>query len=122
MFPIITWSRGYHFVLEALPEMEKAGINPEIVDLRTVRPIDEKTMYESVRKTNRVLIVEEGWPQASVGSHVSDLVQRNCFDYLDAPILRVHQEDVPMPYASNLEKASLPSTAKIMAAVQQLLK
>lgn len=119
---IITWSRGYHFVMEALPEMEKAGINPEIVDLRTVRPIDEKTMYESVKKTNRVLIVEEGWPQASVGSHVADLIQRNCFDFLDAPILRVHQEDVPMPYASNLEKASLPSTEKIMAAVQHLLK
>ena len=68
------------------------------------------------------MIVEESWPQASVGSHVADLIQRNCFDFLDAPILRVHQEDVPMPYAANLEKASLPTTEKIMAAVQQLLQ
>jgi pyruvate dehydrogenase E1 component beta subunit len=119
---IVTWSRGYHYVLEALPHMQKEGINPEIVDLRTLRPLDEKTIYESVRKTNRVLIVEEGWPQASVGSHVADLIQRNCFDYLDAPIHRVHQEDVPMPYAPNLEKASLPNAVKIMAAVHQLLE
>ena len=119
---IVCWSRGYHFALEALPEMEKEGINPEIVDLRTLRPLDEKTVYESVRKTNRVLIIEEGWPQASVGSHVADLIQRNCFDYLDAPILRVHQEDVPMPYAANLEKASLPNPVKIMAAVHKLLQ
>ncbi|MDH5657570.1 MAG: alpha-ketoacid dehydrogenase subunit beta, partial [Spirochaetia bacterium] len=69
-----------------------------------------------------VLIIEESWPQASVGSHVSDLIQRNCFDYLDAPILRVAQEDVPMPYASNLEKLSLPNVTKIMNAVQDLME
>jgi len=120
-FTIVTWSRGYHFALEALPRMESEGLNPEIIDLRTLRPLDESTLYESVRRTNRVLIVEEGWPQVSYGSHVADLIQRNCFDYLDAPILRVTQEDVPMPYARNLEARSLPNPDKIMAGVEALL-
>jgi pyruvate dehydrogenase E1 component beta subunit len=120
-FTIITWSRGYHFAMDALPSILKEGFNPEIVDLRSLRPLDETTIYESVRKTNRVLIIEEGWPQASVGSHISDLIHRNCFDYLDAPVHRVHQEDVPMPYAGNLERFSLPNTDKILNAVQDLM-
>lgn len=121
-FTIICWSRGYHFATEALAEIEKAGYDPEIVDLRCLRPLDEKTIYDSVRRNHRVLIIEEGWPQASVGSYIADLVQRNCFDDLDAPVLRVTQEDVPMPYAPNLEKFSLPNTPRIMAAVSALMK
>lgn len=120
-FTIVTWSRAYQFVLEALPQLEKQGLNPEIIDLRTLRPLDEATLYDSVRKTNRVLIVEESWPQASVGSHLADLIQRNCFDDLDAPILRVTQEDVPMPYAANLERLSLPNPTKILRMVEELL-
>ena len=121
-FTIICWSRSYHFAMEALPRMEQAGYNPEILDLRTLRPLDEQAIYESVRKTNRVLIIEEAWPQASLGAYVSDLIQRNCFDYLDAPILRVSQADVPMPYAGNLEKLSLPNATNIMQAVEELMQ
>ena len=120
-FTIICWSRSLLLVQEALSLIEKEGYNPEIVDLRSLRPLDEKTIFESVRKTNRVLIVEEGWPQASVGSEVSDRIQRNCFDDLDAPIVRVTQEDVPMPYAQNLEKQSLANPSKILAGVHQLM-
>ena len=121
-FTIITWSRAYQFVEEAIPHITKEGYEPEVIDLLSLRPLDEKTIYESVKKTNRVLIIEESWPQASMGSHVADLIQRNCFDYLDAPILRVAQEDVPMPYASNLEKISLPNVTKIMNAVHDLME
>ncbi|MBL8020586.1 MAG: pyruvate dehydrogenase complex E1 component subunit beta [Leptospirales bacterium] len=120
-FTIVTWSRGHLLVQEAMSLIEKEGYNPEVVDLRSIRPLDEKTIYESVRKTNRVLIVEEGWPQASVGSEVSDRIQRNCFDDLDAPIIRVTQEDVPMPYAPNLEKQSIANPAKILAGIHELM-
>jgi len=119
---IVTWSRGLQFVEEALPFIEKEGFQPEVVDLLTLRPLDEKTIYESVKKTNRVLIVEEGWPQASVGSYIVELIQRNCFDFLDAPIFKVGQEDVPMPYAANLEKLSLPNVTKILNAVHDLME
>ncbi|MCE9596861.1 MAG: pyruvate dehydrogenase complex E1 component subunit beta [Spirochaetia bacterium] len=120
-FTIVTWSRGHLLVQEAMSLIEKEGYNPEIVDLRTIRPLDEKTIFESVRKTNRVLIVEEGWPQASVGSEVSDRIQRHCFDDLDAPIIRVTQEDVPMPYAPNLEKQSIANPSKILAGIHELM-
>ena len=120
-FTLITWSRAYQFALEALPRMESEGINPEILDLRTLRPLDEALIYDSVRRTNRVLVVEEGWPQAGFGSHLADLIQRNCFDYLDAPVMRVTQADVPMPYAANLEAFSLPNPEKIMETVYELL-
>jgi pyruvate dehydrogenase E1 component beta subunit len=119
---IITWSRALMFVGEALAQIENDGYNPEVVDLRTLRPLDEKSIYDSVKKTNRVLIVEEGWPQASTGSYIAELIQRNCFDYLDAPIMKVAQEDVPMPYASGLEKLSLPNQTKIVNAVRKLME
>lgn len=119
---IITWSRGFVFANDAALELEKEGINVEVLDLRTLRPLDESLIYESVKKTNRALIVEEGWPQAGVGSYIAYLIQKNAFDYLDAPILRVTQEDVPMPYAANLEKLSLPSVDKIKKAVYELLR
>ncbi|MCB1158506.1 MAG: pyruvate dehydrogenase complex E1 component subunit beta [Leptospiraceae bacterium] len=118
---IITWSRAYHTVTEAVSLLEKEGIYPEVLDLRTLRPLDEEAIYKTVKKTNRALIVEEGWPQAGVGSYVAYLIQKNAFDYLDAPVERVCQEDVPMPYAANLEKASLPSPEKIVQAALRLL-
>ncbi|MCB1303565.1 MAG: alpha-ketoacid dehydrogenase subunit beta [Leptospiraceae bacterium] len=120
-FSIICWSRGYHFALEAMESIEKAGYDPEILDLRSLRPMDESAIYETVRKTGRVLIIEESWPRASVGSYVADLIQRNCFYDLQCPVLRVSQEDVPMPYARNLEMSSLPNPTRIMAAVEELM-
>lgn len=118
---IITWSRSYLALMETLPQILSAGYNPEIIDPRTLRPLDEKTIFESVKKTNRVLIIEEGWPQASVGSYIADRIQKKCFDFLDAPIHRVTQEDVPMPYALNLENMSLPNSTKILQAIQELM-
>lgn len=118
---IITWSRAYHFAIEAAEELEKEGISAEVVDLRTIRPMDEEIIYNSVRKTNRAIIVEEGWPQAGIGAQVAYLIQKNMFDYLDCPVERITQEDVPMPYAANLEKHSLPSVEKVKNKIKEML-
>ncbi|PKL34666.1 MAG: pyruvate dehydrogenase complex E1 component subunit beta [Spirochaetae bacterium HGW-Spirochaetae-10] len=121
-FTIITWSRGYSFAIEAMDAIQKLGYDPMILDLRSLRPMDEQAVIEAATSTGRVLIIEEGWPRASMGSHVADFIQRNCFYDLHAPILRVTQEDVPMPYARNLEKLSLPNPVKIVQAVEELMK
>ncbi|MBW7857159.1 MAG: alpha-ketoacid dehydrogenase subunit beta [Leptonema sp. (in: Bacteria)] len=121
-FTIITWSRGYWFALEAMDAIQKLGYDPKILDLRSLRPMDEQAIIEQATATGRVLIIEEGWPRASMGSHVADFIQRNCFYDLHAPIMRVSQDDVPMPYARNLEKLSLPNPVKIVHAVQELMK
>jgi pyruvate dehydrogenase E1 component beta subunit len=118
---IITWSRAYHFAIEAAEELEKEGISAEVVDLRTIRPMDEEIIYNSVRKTNRAIIVEEGWPQAGIGAQVAYLIQKNMFDHLDGPVERITQEDVPMPYAANLEKHSLPSVEKVKNKIKEML-
>jgi len=118
---IITWSRAYHFAMEAADILAKEGIFIEVVDLRCLRPLDEEIMYTSVKKTNKAIIVEEGWPNTGFGSQIAYLLQKNAFDYLDAPVERITQEDVPMPYAANLEKLSLPSADKIVAAVKKML-
>lgn len=118
---IITWSRAYHFAIQAAEELEKEGISAEVVDLRTLRPLDEEIIYNSVKKTNRAVIVEEGWPQAGFGAQVAYLIQKNMFDYLDHPVERVTQEDVPMPYAANLEKLSLPSAEKVKSKIREML-
>jgi pyruvate dehydrogenase E1 component beta subunit len=91
------------------------------VDPRTLRPLDEDVIFDSVRKTGRCVVVEEGWPIAGFGAEISHRVQRECFDSLDAPILRVTSTDVPMPYAKTLEKAYLPQPEKVVAAVHQVL-
>src|SRR5690606_18699157 len=96
------------------------GIEVEVIDPRTLVPLDEQLIFASVAKTHRVVIVEENWPFASVGSQISDRIQRECFDDLDAPILRVSQEAVPVPYAEQLEEAVLPSVEKIIEAVRQV--
>ena len=118
---IITWSRAYHFAIQAAEELEAEGISAEVVDLRTLRPLDEEIIYNSIRKTNRAIIVEEGWPQAGFGAQVAYLIQKNCFDYLDAPVERITQEDVPMPYAANLEKLSMPSAEKVKTKIREML-
>lgn len=118
---LITYSKPLKAVQEAAVELEKAGIDAEILDLRSLRPLDEETIYQSIRKTNRCVIVDESWPMVSVASHVGWLISHNCFDDLDAPVELVTSEDVPMPYNHRLELAAQPSVEKIIAAVQKVL-
>ena len=117
---ITAHSRMVGLALQAAEELAKDGIEAEVVDLRTLRPLDTGTIIDSVRKTNRLVSVEEGWGPMGVGAEVVALVVAEAFDYLDAPPLRVHQEDTPMPYAANLEALSLPSVEKIVKAVKQV--
>jgi pyruvate dehydrogenase E1 component beta subunit len=105
----------------AAEELEKEGISCEIIDLRTIRPIDYDTVLNSVRKTNRLVIVEEAWPLGSIATEVTFKVQKDAFDYLDAPILRVTSADVPLPYAPTLIEAALPNASKVIAAVKQVM-
>ncbi len=107
--------------LAAADALAKEGIRAEVVDLRTIRPMDVETITASVKKTGRCVVVEEGWEVCGVGAQVVDYVQRHCFDYLDAPVLRVHQADAPMPYTKSLEKAAKPDLPKTLAAVKQVL-
>jgi len=118
---IITWSRMYYFCEQAAQELEAEGISAEILDLRTLRPLDEEAILATVRKTNRVVIVEEGWPLAGIGAQVVDIIQSKAFDELDAPVFRVHGLDVNMSYATNLEAATQPDAAKIKAAVKKVM-
>lgn len=105
----------------AAEELEKEGVSCEIIDLRTIRPIDYDTVITSVKKTNRLVIVEEAWPLGSIATEVTFKVQKDAFDYLDAPILRVTSADVPLPYAPTLIEAALPNPTKIIAAVKQVM-
>jgi pyruvate dehydrogenase E1 component beta subunit len=118
---IVAWSRSVVTSLAAADMLAKEGIEVEVVDPRTLRPLDEDVIFDSVRKTGRCVVVEEGWPIAGFGAEISHRVQRECFDSLDAPILRVTSTDVPMPYAKTLEKAYLPQPEKVVAAVHQVL-
>lgn len=118
---VVSFSKPVRMVLEAAEALAAQGIEIEVVDLRTIRPLDEKTIYDSVVKTNRCVVVDEAWPFASVGSHVAWLVSRNCFDDLDAAVELVSSEDVPMPYNHTLELAAQPSVAKIVEAVRRVL-
>jgi pyruvate dehydrogenase E1 component beta subunit len=107
--------------LQAAELLAKQGVEAEVVDPRTLRPLDDEAIFESVRKTSRCVVVEEGWRLAGFGAEIAYRVQRECFDALDAPVLRVTSEDVPMPYAKTLEKAYLPQPEKVVAAVHQVL-
>ncbi|MDC7674885.1 pyruvate dehydrogenase complex E1 component subunit beta [Asticcacaulis machinosus] len=115
---ITAHSRMVGFALKAAEKLAEEGIDAEVVNLRTIRPLDTDTILASVRKTNRLVTVEEGWGPMGVGAEVAARVQEHAFDDLDAPIMRVHQEDVPMPYAANLEAMTVPSVEKIIAAVK----
>ncbi len=117
---LISYSKPVRMVLAAAGELEKLGVSAEVVDLRSLRPIDESTIYASVRKTNRAVVVEESWPVASVGSHVAWMISRNCFDDLDAPVELVASEDVPMPYNHRLELAVQPTIEKIVDATKRV--
>jgi pyruvate dehydrogenase E1 component beta subunit len=118
---IVAWSRSSVTALEAAKLLEQEGIQAEVIDPRTLRPLDEELIFASVAKTNRLVVVEEGWRMAGFGAEIADRVQRECFDDLDAPVLRVTAEDVPMPYAKNLEKAYLPQPDKVVAAAKKVL-
>ncbi|HRF09899.1 MAG TPA: pyruvate dehydrogenase complex E1 component subunit beta [Xanthobacteraceae bacterium] len=115
---IVSWSIGMTYALEAAEELAKKHIFAEIIDLRTIRPLDIETIVESVKKTGRCVTVEEGWPQFGVGSEIAARIMDAAFDYLDAPVRRVTGEDVPMPYAANLEKLALPNAAKVVEAAR----
>ena len=118
---IVAHSKMVALALKAAEEMAKDGISAEVVDPRTIRPLDVATIAASVRKTNRCVIVEEGWPFAGIGAQVVDDIQREAFDWLDAPILRVTGADVPMPYNKQLEKLAKPDVPKVVAAVHRVL-
>ncbi len=117
---IIGFSMSVQRILNAMPELDKLGIKADIIDLRSIKPLDEDLIYNSVKKTNRVVIVEDGWGNTSFGSHLSYLVQSNCFDYLDSEIIKVSGKDVPMPYAENLEALALPTKEEIVSAVKKV--
>ncbi len=106
--------------LKAAEELEKEGISAEVIDLRTIRPLDTETIIESVKKTNRCVSVEEGWPTAGMGSEIAATIMEHAFDYLDAPVKRVAGADVPLPYAANLEKLALPQAPHIIDAVKEV--
>lgn len=115
---IVSHSRMVGRALEAAVELEKEGISAEVVDLRTIRPLDTETVINSVKKTNRIVCAEEGWGQSGIGAEISAVVTSQAFDYLDAPPARVHQKDVPLPYAGNLETLSLPNAQDVVAAAK----
>ncbi|KAF2956990.1 pyruvate dehydrogenase complex E1 component subunit beta [Marinitoga sp. 38H-ov] len=118
---IISYSKPLRYVMESAEILEKEGINVEVVDLRSIRPLDEETILNSVKKTNRCVIVDESWPFVSVASHVGWLISYKAFDYLDAPVELVTSEDVPMPYNHKLELAAQPSVDKIIKAVKKVM-
>ena len=115
---IISWSNGMTYALKAADELAKEGIEAEVIDLRTLRPMDTETIVASVKKTGRAVCVEEGWQQSGVGAEVAARILEHAFDYLDAPVARVSGKDVPMPYAANLEKLALPSVAEVVEAAK----
>ncbi len=115
---IVAWSIGMTYALKAADELAKDGIDAEVIDLRTLKPMDSDTIIESVKKTDRLVTVEEGWRQSGVGAEIAARVMEQAFDYLDAPVTRVTGKDVPMPYAANLEKLALPSVAEVVAAAK----
>jgi len=118
---IIAHGKTVLLAIQVADTLAKEGISIDVIDLRTVRPMDVDAIAESVKKTNRAVVVEEGWEVCGIGAQVVDYIQRECFDYLDAPVLRVHQADVPMPYAKNLERAAKPDAQKVTAAVRKVL-
>jgi pyruvate dehydrogenase E1 component beta subunit len=117
---IVSFGIGMTYALEAADQLAKDGISAEVIDLRTLRPIDYDTVLASVMKTNRCVTVEEGWPVGAIGNHLSAVIMQRAFDYLDAPVINCTGKDVPMPYAANLEKLALVTTAEVVEAVKSV--
>jgi pyruvate dehydrogenase E1 component beta subunit len=117
---IVSFGIGMTYALEAADKLAEDGISAEVIDLRTLRPIDYDTVLASVQKTNRCVTVEEGWPVGAIGNHLSATIMQRAFDYLDAPVINCTGKDVPMPYAANLEKHALITTAEVVEAVKSV--
>ena len=117
---LVSYSIGVGLALEAAEALAAEGIEAEVIDLRTLRPLDTATVLASVARTNRMVVVEEGWPTCSIASELAAVVMEQGFDDLDAPVLRVTNEDVPLAYAANLEKASLVNAARVIEAVKKV--
>lgn len=118
---LITYARGVEWCLQAAKELEKEGVSCEVVDLRWLRPLDTELIFESFRKTNRAVVVEESLPMYSFGSEIAALIQDNMFDYMDAPVKRVSAMDVPLPYARDIELMALPNAQKVVDAVKEIV-
>ncbi len=118
---IVTYSKGLDWSLKAADQLAKEGIEVEVVDLRTLRPLDMEPVVASVRRTNRAVVVEEGWRSYGVGAEVAARIQEEAFDYLDAPVLRIAQQEVPLPYNRTLEQSALPQVADVVRAVKEVL-
>jgi pyruvate dehydrogenase E1 component beta subunit len=118
---VITHGKMVHVALQAAQQLEKQDVSVEVVDLRSLRPLDVEAILRSIHKTNRAVYLEEGWPFVGIGAQIVDIIQREAFDYLDAPLGRVAQLDVPMPYNKSLEKLVKPSVEKLIAACEDLL-
>jgi pyruvate dehydrogenase E1 component beta subunit len=118
---IITHGKMVHLALQAAGRLEKEGIEADVLDLRSLRPLDVQAILDSVRKTNRAVYLEEGWPYAGIGAQIAATIQEEAFDHLDAPILRVTQADVPMPYAKNLEQLAKPDVRRVVEACERVL-
>ncbi len=118
---IVSYSIGVGLALEAAEKLAGEGIDVEVIDLRTLRPLDKATVLASLKKTNRLVVAEEGWPTCSIASEIIAICMEEGFDDLDAPVMRVTNEDVPMPYAANLERVTLINADKIVAACRNLI-
>ncbi len=117
---IVSYSIAVGLALEAAEELAGEGIDAEVIDLRTLRPLDKRTVLESLKKTNRLVVAEEGWPTCSIASEIIAICMEEGFDDLDAPVLRVTDEDVPLPYAANLEKLAILDSARIVKAAKKV--
>jgi pyruvate dehydrogenase E1 component beta subunit len=117
---IVSYSIGVGFALQAAEKLAEEGIEAEVIDLRTLRPLDKQAVLDSLAKTNRLVVAEEGWPQCSIASEIISICMEEGFDHLDAPVLRVCNEDVPLPYAANLEKLALIDADRIVTAAKKV--
>jgi pyruvate dehydrogenase E1 component beta subunit len=118
---VVTYGKPLRAAMDAAEQLARQQVEAEVIDLRSLRPLDERTLYDSVARTNRCVVVDEAWPTASVGSHVAYLISRHCFDDLDAPVELVSGDDIPMPYNHKLELAAQPSAEKVVEAVRKVL-
>ncbi len=117
---LLCWGQSVAIALAAAELAEQKGVDVEVIDLRSLRPLDEQTIFDSVRRTNRAVVVEHGWPYGGVGSHLIARIQEECFDALDAPVLKVAYEDLPMSYAENLEHLTIPQPSRVLEALEQV--
>jgi len=117
---IVSFGIGMSYAMEAAEKLSESGVSSEVIDLRSLRPMDTQTVIKSVKKTNRCVTVEEGFPVGAIGNHISAVLMQEAFDYLDAPVINCSGKDVPMPYAANLEKLALTTTDEVIEAVQKV--